>query len=114
MYCNSIATCNKNTLKLGSKMQDKRLHFQSKLQDDQFCKLQQVAATCCNLLKLVETCCKLQLPKKQPKNQKKQPKKAKKTAEKTAENKRKNKLISLIFWSKKVKKNSRKIVKKLN
>ena len=41
-------------------------------------------------------------------------KKQKNTAEQIAENKRKNKLISLIFWSKKLKKNSRKIVKKLN
>ena len=40
-------------------------------------------------------------------------KKQKNTAEQIAENKRKNKLISLIFWSKKVK-NSRKIVKKIN
>ena len=73
-----------------------------------FCKLQQVAATCCNLLQLVATYCKLQLQTKQPKKTKKQPKKAKKTAEKIAENKRKNKLISLIFWSKKVKKTAEK------
>ena len=45
----------------------------------QFCKLQQVAASCSNLLQLVEIYCKLELQQKQPKNQKKQPKKQPKT-----------------------------------